>query len=482
MATDTVQPCASVVVPCFNEAATIKEILDRVLLSPYTAEVVVIDDGSTDGSADIARGVRDSRVRVIEHGLNLGKGASLRRGFQEVSAPIVVVQDADLEYDPQSYGSLFGPILDGEADVVIGTRFAPEPHRVLRFWHSVANKGVTLLSDMFTNLNLSDVMSGAKAFRREVLETIEIEQDRFGVEAELAAKIADGRWRVYEVGIPYAGRSYTEGKKANWRAAVGAVYSVLRYSSFGVRVAKPRARTESVGFSAADEHLADTLDSLDDAGNYADWIIDLIAPHLGARVLEVGAGHGTMSARLRNHAGSVTASEISPRAASLLRDRFGEEPIVRVIEGDIAAAVSEGPFDSVVMINVLEHIPNDRAALAELHETLTPGGTIAVYVPAYEVLYSDFDRRIGHCRRYRRSTISQALTAAGFEMVSVRYLSLPGAIAWLLIARLGGRQPTSTSIARAYDRVGVPLLRRIEGRWPMPAGQSLLAVARRPLE
>jgi len=472
--------CATIVVPCFNEASTMEILLDRVLSSPFCAEVIVVDDGSTDDSAAIARSVHDSRLRVIEHGLNLGKGAALRRGFQEASAPFVIIQDADLEFDPAIYATLLEPLVAGDADMVIGSRFTSMPHRVLRFRHAVGNKVLTLLSNCLTNLNLSDVMSGAKAFRRQVLEGIEIEQDRFGVESELAAKIAWGGWRVYEVGISYEGRSTEERRSATWNAALGNLYAILRYSGIGVRIAKPRERFDAVGFADADDELADTLDSLDDAGNYADWIVELMASHLGPRVLEVGAGHGTMSARLRDHAETVTASELSPRAAAILRERFAEDPKVRVVEGDIDSAAETGPFDSVVMINVLEHIPDDRAALASLFDCLVPGGTVAIYVPAYEVLYSDFDRDIGHCRRYRRSTITQALTASGFEMVGVRYLSLPGAIAWLIVARMANRQPTNRSIATAYDRAVIPILRRVEARWEMPAGQSLLAIARKP--
>ncbi|MBI2704456.1 MAG: glycosyltransferase [Actinobacteria bacterium] len=474
-------PCASIVIPCYDEAPTIKAVLERVLASPYTAEVIVVDDGSTDGSAALARSVDDPRVRVFEHGLNIGKGACLRRAFREVTAPYVIVQDADLEYDPAIYKQLLEPLFD-DADVVFGSRFAPQPHRVLYFRHSLANKCITFLSDGVTNLNLSDVMSGAKAFRHEVLESIEVEQDRFGVEPELVAKVAAGRWRVFEVGIPYEGRSYAEGKKATWTAAIGSLLAVFRYSRLGTRLAKPRETFEAVTFSSADVELAEALDSLDDAGNYADWIVELIAPHLGPRVLEVGAGHGTMSVRLRDLAASLTATELSARSADLLRERFAGDPKVSVVEGDIATAAAHGPFDSAVMVNVLEHIPDDIGALRDLHDAIAPGGTAAIYVPAYEVLYSDFDRRIGHCRRYRRSTIVQALTTAGFEMVSVRYLSLPGALAWLVVARLLGRQPTNPRIAGLYDRVAIPVLRRVEARWEMPAGQSLLAIARRPLE
>jgi glycosyltransferase involved in cell wall biosynthesis len=473
----------SVITPCYDEAATLKVVLERVLASPYTGEVIVVDDGSSDGSGDIARSVDDDRVSVLSHGANLGKGSAVRLGLRHTTRPYVIIQDADLEYAPEIYGHLLEPILSGDADVVMSSRFGQHGRRVMYFWHAVGNRVLTLLSDAFTNLNLSDVMSGPKVMRREVVDGLEIEQDRFGVEPEIVAKCAEAGWRIYEVTIPYDGRSYDEGKKANWRAGPGSMFSILRYSTFGKRLAKPRTHYEReagrTGFVEADHELASTLDSLDDAGNYADWIVSLIAPHLGARTVEIGAGHGTMSARLRRHT-EVTASELSPRAAALLRQRFGDDPAVDVVEGDVDAAMTNGPFDSAVMINVLEHIEDDHAALQAIHDGLRPGGTLAVFVPAYEALYSEFDRSIGHFRRYRRSTLVQALGEAGFELVDIRYFSLPGALAWLTIARILGRPPTASSITSVYDRVGIPILRRVEGRWRPPAGQSVLAIGRRP--
>lgn len=224
--------CLSVVIPCFNEAATIKEILSRVLESPYTAEVVVVDDGSTDATLELAHSVADPRVRVFAQPSNQGKGAALRRGFAEASSEFVVVQDADLEYDPSDYGVLLEPLLDGRADVVYGSRFlADRPHRVLYFWHSVGNQLLTTLSNMFTNLNLTDMETCYKAFRGEVIQSITIEEDRFGFEPEITAKLARGRWRIYEVGISYAGRTYDEGKKIGWRDGIQAVRCILRYSA-----------------------------------------------------------------------------------------------------------------------------------------------------------------------------------------------------------------------------------------------------------
>ena len=226
------EPVLSVVMPCFNEAATVADAVMRVLASPLTAELIVVDDGSTDGSADAVAALDDDRVRLLRQDGNRGKGAALRKGFAAVSSPFVIIQDADLEYDPADYERMLEPLLDDRADVVYGSRFVSgEPHRVLYFWHSVGNKLLTLLSNAFTNLNLTDMETCYKAFRREVLESIDLREDRFGIEPELTAKVAAGGWRVYEVGISYRGRTYEEGKKIGWRDGVHAVRCILRYRS-----------------------------------------------------------------------------------------------------------------------------------------------------------------------------------------------------------------------------------------------------------
>ena len=227
----------SIVIPVYNEKKYIPEIVRRVKevsLPGIDKEIIIVDDYSSDGSRELIQDQLASQVnKVIYQEKNLGKGAALRSGFQAVTGDMVIVQDADLEYDPQEYEKLLKPILDGKADVVYGSRFVgSEPHRVLLFWHYVGNKILTLLSNMFTNMNLTDMETCYKMFRREVLDSVRIEQNRFGFEPEITAKVAHRHWRIYEVGISYSGRNYAEGKKIKWKDGLLAVWYILKYNLF----------------------------------------------------------------------------------------------------------------------------------------------------------------------------------------------------------------------------------------------------------
>jgi hypothetical protein len=396
--------------PCFNEARTVKEIVQRVLASPFTAELIVVDDGSTDGTRETLRSLKDARLRVIEQPENCGKGAALRRGFREAQQPFVLIQDADLEYDPDEYQILLEPLLQNQADVVFGSRFhTSRPHRVLYFWHAVGNRALTLLSNFFTNLNLSDMETCFKVFRREVLDTLTIEESRFGVEPEITAKVAAGGWRVFEVGISYNGRTYQAGKKIGWRDGVRAMYCIVNYSALAQHMRRRGyERRAPVSVDAADTELATTLESLHDAKNYADWIVELIAPYLGPQILEIGAGHGVFTERLARH-GEVTAAEPSERAVQVLHERFAHRADVNVVHADAKSAVNGRTYDAIVLINVLEHIYDDAVTLGHLKECLRPGGFSVVYAPAFNTLYSRYDRVIGHHRRYRGKTIRYAV-------------------------------------------------------------------------
>ena len=231
---DAPTPRLSVVIPVYNEKGTLLELVKRVQSVDISKEIILVDDCSTDGTRDLLRGLEGTPgVRVFFQDRNQGKGAALRRGFAEVRGEIAIIQDADLEYDPAEYPKLIAPILDGRADVVFGSRFVgSDAHRVLYFWHSLGNRALTMISNMFTNLNLTDMETCYKVFRREALASFEVEEDRFGVEPEITAKLAKGRWRIYEVGISYSGRTYEEGKKIGWRDGVHAIQCILKYNLF----------------------------------------------------------------------------------------------------------------------------------------------------------------------------------------------------------------------------------------------------------
>ena len=228
----------SIVMPVYNEENTIQAILEKVknVELPFNKEIIVVDDCSTDKTRDILKGIESSEsnnIKIVYHEVNQGKGAALKTGFAEANGDIVIIQDADLEYDPDEYPKLIKPILDGKADVVYGSRFTGEgPHRVLYYWHYVGNRFLTLMSNMFTNMNLNDMETCYKVFKKEIISQIDIKEKRFGFEPEITAKMAKLDCRIYEVGISYSGRTYAEGKKINWKDGVRALWCIFKYGLF----------------------------------------------------------------------------------------------------------------------------------------------------------------------------------------------------------------------------------------------------------
>lgn len=248
----------SVVMPVYNESATLREAVQRVLAVPLELELLCVDDGSRDGSKEILLELekQNSRLKVFLSPENMGKGAALRRGIQEASGDFVIIQDADLEYDPTDYQILLEPLTQNKADVVYGSRFlGSAPHRVLYFWHSVGNRILTLLSNCLTNINLSDMETCYKAFRREIIQSIPLEENRFGFEPEITVKVAKRSLRIYEVGISYWGRTYEEGKKINWRDGVRAVWCLLKYA-ITERAVRPPVPVNSSGYAKESSQIS----------------------------------------------------------------------------------------------------------------------------------------------------------------------------------------------------------------------------------
>ena len=222
----------SIIIPVYNEIDFIDETLRRAKETPYDKEIIIVDDCSTDGSKEYLKDLGEEGIIILFKEKNQGKGSALRKGIATATGDIILIQDADFEYDPKDYPVLLGPILEGKADVVYGSRFLGGPHRVLYFWHFVRNHILTLVSNMFTNLNLTDMETGYKVFRKEVIKAINIESNRFGVEPEITAKIAKGKWRIFEVPISYYGRSHEDGKKFTWRDSIKAFFTIVKYNLF----------------------------------------------------------------------------------------------------------------------------------------------------------------------------------------------------------------------------------------------------------
>ena len=467
--TDTpAPPVLSVIIPCYNERATVAELLRRVREVPIEKEIIVVDDKSTDGSKDVvaALSLQWPEIRHILQPHNQGKGAALRRGIEEARGEVVIIQDADLEYDPEEYPKLVQPILDGHADVVFGSRFEGYPRRVMLYWHRIGNTFLTFLSNMTTNLDLTDMETCYKAFRREVIQSIKLNSNRFGFEPEVTAKVAKRGYRVFEVPIAYYGRDYWEGKKINWKDGVSAIWTILRYGLFNDDTSEPRTFT--------------TVRRRGRLKRYNRWIWERIEPFVGQRVLEVGAGSGTMTRFLYGRELIVATDRETPYL-DRLRNAFRRRPGIIIDRLDLEAAdpgdLGRYGFDTVTCINVLEHAADDALALRRTYDLLVPGGRVIVYVPADPSLYGTMDRGIGHLRRYSREELTEKLRAAGFEVEHVSFQNRIARLAWRFNTRFSGRRALPSGQSRIFDFL-VPVLRALEGKSPSK-GLSLIAVGRK---
>jgi 2-polyprenyl-3-methyl-5-hydroxy-6-metoxy-1,4-benzoquinol methylase len=464
----------SVVMPVYNERHLVAESIARVLAveTPLISrlDLIVVDDGSTDGTRAILRALADKhrdRITYLEHESNRGKGAAVRTGIARARGSVTVIQDADLEYHPNEFERLMLPFVREDADAVYGSRFLTrEYRRVLYYRHALGNQLITTLCNLLSDLNLTDMETCYKAVRTRLLVSIPLRSDDFRIEPELTLKLARRGARIFEVPINYAGRTYEEGKKIGLRDAFLAVVAMLRFSF-------------SSDVYASDREGATALVALSSVSRFNRWMADAIRPWLGDRVLEIGAGIGSLTRSLLPR-DRYTVSEVNPDYLEYLRGFARGKPYMEVAHVDLADSDDFydhlGAYDTVLCLNVLEHVADEDAALRNVHSALAPGGRAIVLVPQGPRLYGALDEAVGHYRRYTRATLRGALERAGFAVEEICDFNRASAPAWWINGVLLRRRRFSRVQLALVDR-GTWLLRRLDRVLPW-AGVSLIAVAR----
>jgi glycosyltransferase involved in cell wall biosynthesis len=462
----------SILIPAYNEEATlhvcVQVVLDAALPAGLAREIIIVDDASKDSTWTVAQRLasRHPQVRVFRQERNQGKGAAIRRAIAEMTGDLAIFQDADLEYDPADYARLLAPILDNRADVVFGSRFTGSDRKVLYFWHTVGNRMLTLMANMLNDMNLTDMETCYKVFTAEALRTIPLESNRFGIEPEVVAKVARNRFRVYEVPISYNGRTYEEGKKITWRDGVAALWFIIKY-----RFSSNYADAGKVA-----------LDSLEQAPRFNQWMFDRIKPFLGKRIAELGSGRGNLSKLLRTQ-GDILLTDNREEYLAELKGRWGHLPTVRVAPLDLQdsadyKALTEFQADTVVCLNVLEHIEDDVFVLQRLQQVLPSGARLAFLVPYNQNLYSNFDRELGHFRRYQKRELEQKMVDAGFTIEKQFFFNKAGVLAWWF-GNVLCRQRTITPWQLKIYNMLTPVFRVLDYCLPIH-GLSTVVISRKP--
>jgi glycosyltransferase involved in cell wall biosynthesis/phospholipid N-methyltransferase len=465
----------SVLIPLYNEEEYIRELLERVVAAPLPEgmerELIVVDDASNDGSAEVVEDFMASRpgtaIQLIRQPKNRGKGAAIRVALQAASGQYSIIQDADLEYDPREYPRMLKPLLEGDADVVYGSRFLVSgERRVLYYWHSLANRFLTTLCNIAADLNLTDIETGYKAFRTSFAKSIPIENDRFGIEPELTIKFARRGARIYETPISYHGRTYEEGKKIGRKDALEAVWAILRARFTG------RLYTDTGPAN---------LDALSFAPRFNRWMTATIAPYVGRTVLEIGAGTGNMTRHLCARKKRYIATDNDPEHIERLRMMFRHRPAVCVAKLDASSDCDFQSFresvDTVVCMNVLEHIQDDAAALARMRTLLRADGRLILLVPNDPRAFGAIDRAVGHYRRYTPTQLDGLVNSAGFETERVLKFNRISMPAWRFTGQIRKSGELSRGSLRLFDRF-VWLWQRIDNFLPWEP-VSIIAIARR---
>jgi len=464
----------SILMPVYNERTVVERCISQVLTAPLPEnmdrELVIVDDCSTDGTFAILERLAAafSQIRLFRHQRNQGKGAAVRSAIDRAAGDFALIQDADLEYDPSEYPRLLRPLLDGHADAVFGSRYlAGEQTRVLPFWHSLINKTLTLISNMFCNLNLTDMETCYKVFRTDLLKSIPIRSDRFGFEPEIVMKSAKRKLRIYEVPISYHGRTYEEGKKIGWKDGVKALAVVFKYWL--------------IDDLYATEFGRGVLNNLTGTPQYLSWLARKLRPHVGDAVLEVGAGIGNITGRLMGRRLLYVAAEKDLLYLHALRNRFLRTPNVTVQRIDPETprdlAGLENCFDTVLCLNVLEYLEEPGRLLEALRAALKPGGNIIILVPQNPKLYGSLDRGLGHKRRFRARDVRDLLESLGFAVERVYSFNKAGTPPWWAYSKAAGSRRIGRLMLKIFDKT-VWLWRRVDVLMPWP-GLSLIVVARK---
>jgi glycosyltransferase involved in cell wall biosynthesis len=449
---------------------SLRQVLEAPLPENIERELIVVDDRSTDGTLGILErlAAEEPRIRLFRHEVNRGKGAAVRTAIEKASGDFSIVQDADLEYDPNEYPRLLRPLLDGRADAVFGSRYlVSEQTRVLPFWHSMINKCLTLASNMFSNLKLTDMETCYKVFRTDLLKSIPIRSDRFGFEPEITMKCAKRKLRIYEVPISYHGRTYEEGKKIGWKDGLKAFGVMLRFWLIDDLYVEPYGRA--------------FLNNLSGTPQYLSLLADSVRPFLGDTVLEIGAGIGNIAGRLMGRRLRYVVAEHDPLYLHSLENRFLRTPNVSVEPLDPSRPEEferfREPFDTVLCLNVLEYLDDPKRTVAAAREALKPGGRLLALAPQGPALFGTLDRTLGHKRRFSRAELTTLLEECGFTVEKRIELSKAGAPAWWVYGKLFRRKQISKVMLKMFDKT-VWIWRRVE--WLLPwRGLSLILVARK---
>jgi glycosyltransferase involved in cell wall biosynthesis/precorrin-6B methylase 2 len=465
----------SILIPVYNERTVVERSLAQVLAAPLPEnldrELVIVDDCSTDGTSAILDqlAAREPSIRLFHKPVNEGKGAAVRTAIQHARGDFCIVQDADMEYDPAEYPQLLKPLLTGHADAVFGSRYlAGEQTRILPFWHSMMNRGLTMLSNMFCNLNLTDMETCYKVFNTDLLKSIPIRSNRFGFEPEITMKCAKRRLRIYEVPISYHGRTYEEGKKIGWKDGLQALGVIFHFWLIDDLYSEPYGRA--------------FLNNLTGTPQYVNWLTQKLRPHLGDTVLEIGAGIGTFTGRLMGRRLRYVAAERDPLYLHALRNRFLRTPSVSVeqVDQDNPDEIRRagGPFDTALCINVLEYADQPAEILAAIRDVVKPGGSIIVLVPQGPKLYGSIDSTLGHKRRYSREQLLDLLHSQGLKVISAESLNKAGTPAWWFFGSVLKRKYMNKLTLKLFDK-GVWLFKHLDHVLPWN-GVSLIAVTVKP--